>query len=318
MVRTVGFRDIPTFRAFLRGIAGINSHDRDASKSGFVFNLCPQVVEIPRIMLSPVSLFNPCPFANTFEVFNSDPAIGAFGFLNKFLGDHVVSILRKALLFASAFLHQAFSRLSAFALQFLSEFRMAVTMAVDLITSESFSITTDCYIDNSQVNADKVIGFSQGWFGNINADKEIENTIFIYEVGLTLYSAVFEFPIIAKNKGDVNPVSQGFNIDCIATFELPESLVVGYRTVLLEAMGMLFIGLITVRYFADYAYSQLRRKAEFLAYIVIAELMQAYLTFGILRPANFRNVVTCFVKDLHCFKKLLFLLFVSLEFEFQC
>ena len=33
MVRTVGFRDIPTFRAFLRGIAGINSHDRDRNAS---------------------------------------------------------------------------------------------------------------------------------------------------------------------------------------------------------------------------------------------------------------------------------------------
>ena len=312
LVKTVGFRDIATSRTGLRSVSRVNSNNFDAGKFGFILNLCSQVCEVPGMLLSPLAFSNPYPVMNSLQVFKGEPATGALSLFNNILGDYVVYILSKAGFFAFAFLHQAFGRLCSFALQFLSKFRLSLPVIVNLITGKSFSIAVSGNIDNAQVNAQEIIRACLWRLGHINADVEVENTVSIYKISLPLNAPMLKYPVVAKDEGYVNSIGECFNIDGIGLLEFPDPFIIGNCAVFLETVEMFFVGLIAISDFTNHSDSQLRRKAKLVSSIVIAELMQADLPFGMFGPTDFRNIIAGLVENFHSFKKPLFLFWCCL------
>ena len=97
----------------------------------FVLNLGPQISERPRVMLPSLSFPNPYPVADAGQFFYGDPSTGAFGSQHQFLGDAMIHVIGKAVLFASVFLEKSAARLRSLLLQLTSQFVVALAQTVD-------------------------------------------------------------------------------------------------------------------------------------------------------------------------------------------
>ena len=302
----------------LAGISGINGYQFDASKKRFVFQLKPQIKEAPGMLNSPLAFSNPYPVADAFEVFNGNTPPGAFSLFNNLLGDAVIYVTLESGFLALALLKQSFGRFRTFSLELSSETCISGSGVVKLTAREGFSITCGGDFNDSQVYSQEVIRLTLRWLWNFNTNVEVEHAINIHKVGLTSNTAQVEFSVIAKDEGYVNSVGQGFEIDNVGLLELPDSVVIDYGTMLSELMVFLFVSLIG---FLDLAYgadSHLSRQSELFSDVIVAELVQPYLACYMLFVSHIRDIVAGSVEGFHSLKKLLFLFFVSLEFQFKC
>ena len=308
LVRTVRFGDIPAFGTHLRCIAWVYKDDRYARKLGFILNLRPKVVKCPRMLLPALTFPNPYPVAYAGQIFECDTASGALSLINNSLGDYVVDVSGKALFFALAVFEKALSRLSAFGLKLRAKLGMAFTKAVDMVSGKGFAGGINSDILNAEVNADPVVRFVLRRFGHFDTDVEIENTVLIHKVGLTPDTSGIKLPVIAEGKGNINPLVKSLEIDDIGKLEFPDAVVIDDSTMRLEAAMLLFIPLVRFGGLAYSAYCHLRRQAKLLSDVVIAEMVQFYLSARLMLKGNIGDMVTGSVKGFHRLEKLLFLL----------
>ena len=177
LIRTISFINTTTFGTGSRSITRINRYALNPGKLCFIFNFCPKVVKTPRGMLSSLAFSNRCPIANTAQIFDCDAAFGAFSLFNKILGDNVVDIASKSLLFFSPLFQKPSGRLSAFRLKFAPKFSMSFAKSIDLIAGVNFTVAIGSDIDNSHINAKIISGLVNRGLRNINNNQEIKSLI---------------------------------------------------------------------------------------------------------------------------------------------
>lgn len=85
-----------------------------------VENLLAQIVKRPAMQLAALLPVSPDPRADTFQIFEGNRSLRAFGFQHELLADNVIHVVGKAGFFTATFLKQALGRLCALALQSLS------------------------------------------------------------------------------------------------------------------------------------------------------------------------------------------------------
>lgn len=286
----------------------INQDKMDTGEFSFVFHFGSQIVETPRMLLAPLWLLNPYPITDSFEVFKSNAATGAFSLLNNLFGDHMVDISGKPRFFLPTFLKQAFSGLSSFRLKFLSKSGMSGSKVIDAAPRKMFAVAVSCNIDNAQVNAKKVVGLAFRWFGHFDTNIEIELPVAVNQVSLPACSADVQVPVIAENKGYINSAFQCLDIDSIGKLEFPEPVVVNDSAMWFEFMVFLFIALAGISHFTYSPDSHLGSKPKFLTDGIVAKTMQTYMACCMLLVCYTGNIGASSIERFHSFEKLLLLL----------
>ena len=133
MRRSVAFVNMSTCRAGVRGVTRVTRAHWHASQPCLVLDHGTELEERPAMQRGSLSATNRYPFADTAQVFESDPASGVFRSSHNAFADRVVGVGGKAVLFAGQILEAAARRLRAFALQFGAQ--AAVTAARTLFTA---------------------------------------------------------------------------------------------------------------------------------------------------------------------------------------
>src|ERR1700689_3811541 len=77
--RSVAFVDAATFRAGARCVARIDADQRDAFACRFVGQEGPQLSKRPTMVRAALRPSNRCPFTDSRQVFDGNPAPGVFG-----------------------------------------------------------------------------------------------------------------------------------------------------------------------------------------------------------------------------------------------
>ncbi len=112
----IRFLTMPALVAGAAGVCRVNQHDGYAVNSGLVADKCPQLIESPIGMFSPLGLAQPFLIfphilGNTRKVFQNDSRLSAFCLQYKGLGYAVIRIFLKFGLFAGEFFETTFCRL---------------------------------------------------------------------------------------------------------------------------------------------------------------------------------------------------------------
>lgn len=84
------------YTAHPAGVPWINQRRLHAHQSCPVGDFAARIIERPGAMLSPLTLANRHPFADTLRVFQDHPAPGVFGLLNATPGDAMIHVLGKS------------------------------------------------------------------------------------------------------------------------------------------------------------------------------------------------------------------------------
>src|ERR1700730_17101415 len=119
-------RDVAAFGTFPRCVAGIDGDQRDSGERRLVVEERPELEKGPTVENSPLLAPSPYPFANPRQIFDGDPAPGAFSESNDLLTYHVVRVFGKARLFAGQFLQSTLGCAGLLALQFGAQPAMAL------------------------------------------------------------------------------------------------------------------------------------------------------------------------------------------------
>ena len=167
-------------------VTRVYQDNRNPLSCCFVFDLLAQVIEGPGMMLIPLATFNRHPLANPGKVFQGYANIVPFRLFNNFLGYDVVYILCHPGLFTTAFSEQSFSGPCSLALQFLSQFSVAFSQVVEMVSGIGFAIRIGSNVFYAKINSEKFSYITLRRVFNIASNKEIKNAIAVNKVGFAL------------------------------------------------------------------------------------------------------------------------------------
>ena len=273
------------------GVSGVHQDHRHPGESCFVADKTAELVEAPRVVLSPLALPNPDPLAYPLEVFQGDSPIRALGLQHHLFADAVVSVPAKQGLLAPPLLEESPAGVGALALEPSPELGVTLPQAVDRAAGVGLAIGVGQNIDDAQVNSQHVLGFQQGQLLHVHHHVEVKGLIPERQVGLPLA------------EGHQLPLAGATGVgDSLAPFHRPDGhpvirevaenpVVVGDGAVGAERALGLPVPLIAIGDLGDAADGKLGGQGELLADGVVGQLVEVVLPEEPLLPRYAANPV---------------------------
>jgi hypothetical protein len=207
---TVPFVGMPTRRAFLRGVAGIDEDDLLSQSLGFVPDELFEFVERPVVQLPVERPAAPLLDTDLGQVFeNKDRVIGG----DNLLRDAMVDVSHKPS-FPTGYLAEfPLCRPGAFGLQFLAEMRVLRSRILGALGVKKGVIGADGYVDNPSIDAENTGVLYRRYIGMLDRDVQEENLL-LPVVGdrRGFYHPGEILPVIlGDRKRSLNPSSNGCN-----------------------------------------------------------------------------------------------------------
>lgn len=299
------------------GVLGVNEFDHHACESSFVLDKASELVECPRVLLSPLALPNRDSGKNPLKILKGDSPSSAFSLFNNPLADCVVDIRGEALFLSGAFSDKPQGCFGAFGLELGSQFGMSIAKTVQMPARINRPIGVRRYIHYTEVYAQKAIRLIGLRLRGINHHCEVKGAIIENEVGLSHLPINPRFLICPYSDGDSLPTFEGKNRDLVQPLPGEDALVIDHRRVGLEGVPGLPIRLVTLRDLGYRPHSHLRRKFVVLAKMVVGEMVKVILPECATLKRNLGCVIAGFVKPLHRLKERLVLLLVGRQLDHQ-
>lgn len=301
------------------GIARVYRNDRNARQLRLVLDKAAQLVERPAMPCRPLVASNSYPLADVRQIFQRNPAPGAFRLGDDALTDRVVGVRGKAALFTGESLEAATGRLRAFLLQFLAKSAMAVTNVFDVRSRVRFAVRVNRDVRHAKVYAKKLAHVRRLRRFNLAGREQVELAAHKAQIRLAALR-LEQLPVpLATNEGDTDTTGDGPNGDGVLCNEPPQNpAIVGNRTVRPEGPLGLAVQLVGVNHLADAADHQLRGEAERLFRVVVGEPVEGDTAKDALRPRYITNRVTRGIGRFERLKQRRVLFGSRLQFDLGC
>jgi hypothetical protein len=170
--------------ALLAGVLRINKDPEHTASFRLVSDESPELVKAPRVHAVTLIFLSPYPVANAIEVFECNPASGAFSQRYHRFGNYMIRVSREPLLFLAALLQEPFSAFSALLLQLASQRMIAMSHLVDVGAGMPVTIRIKSNISDPEIHS-KQIGWQLRFsFLDLNADVQIEAAVAIDQIAL--------------------------------------------------------------------------------------------------------------------------------------
>src|SRR5215469_9695125 len=150
--RAVPLVNVATSRALARRASGIHQDDWHRGERRLVDDELPELPERPGVHVGALSLANRYPLADPTQVFELDPAPGAFGLADDSLADDLVDVPGEPGFPAAAPGQQPPGGLGAFRLQPLAELAVSVPHGPDRFPAVRSPIGVGGQVDNTEVH----------------------------------------------------------------------------------------------------------------------------------------------------------------------
>ena len=197
----VSFGRMATDGTFTGRVVSGHELDCHARQFGLIGQLPLQVVERPRMQVSPMLSTSLHPRTNTPEVFKGYPSLRAFGIGNYFFTDAVVGIRREAGLFAPTLLQQSLGGLGSLSLESAADAEVTTPQTADFSASKEFAVARCGQNDKTEINADVIRDRRHYGFRNCYRDEQIELAVSQDKIGLAAWqSKQFPLPVSADKR----------------------------------------------------------------------------------------------------------------------
>jgi hypothetical protein len=271
-------------------------------------------METPRRDCHPLGPANRYPVVDSLEVFQGNPASGAFGLGNDLLADAVVNVSGKALFFATALCKQAFRGPGVFPLQPRPQSAVAMTQRKDVCAAVAVPVTVRRDVDNPQIDAEHVEDCPLGRLGVVDRGEEIPLPIAENEVALSLPGGEEFALLLPAGKGDAFTSLERPDGDAIR-IPAQNPVVVGDRTVSAEHADRLAVQFVDVCDLGNQANNNLRRQVELRLNRVVDQLLKCILAEGLRLPRAPTDGIGRFVGAFQRGEESLRLIWGGLEFH---
>lgn len=305
------------YRASSGGVLGVNEFDHYACEPSLILNKASELVECPRVLLSPLALSNRDSVSDTAQVLQSDTPSSAFCLFNNPLANCMVDIRGEALFLPGAFFDKPQGCLGAFGLELGAKFGMALAETVQMPTRVNCPIRVRCYVHYAKVYAQKTVRLIWYWLRGINHNCQVEDTITENEVGLPHLSINPRFLVCPYSDRDNLATAKSQNRNLVQPLPGEDALVVDHSRMGPEEVLRLSVRLVALRNFGYRSYSHLSRKFVVLTKMAIGEMLKIILPECAAFKGNLGCVIAGFVKPLHRLKESLVLLWVRGQLNHQ-
>src|SRR6266566_3319846 len=196
-----------------------------------------------------------------------------------------------------------FSRLGTTLLKLLPQSVQTLTSLLNLSTTECLTSAIGGYVDNAQVNTQRISRFIRRWGGNIEGHSQIPCSIAIEQIGLPLDGIQTGLLIWPNPERYQDTALDSQKRDGQQAFEGHHALIIDDGTFWLKCGLDALVALIGFTRLANRTNSQLSRKFVGATQFAIHQLLQLKFVGGFFGKGHARYIVTCCVKGMHCIKQ---------------
>ena len=279
LVRPVLLVDNPALRALARRVAGIDANNRHPGADSFVADKATQLPVTPIPKPSPLVAApsrNPC--ADALQVFQGNPASGAFSVSDDSLRYAMVYVFLKPRLFASQFAKPSLGSLGAESLQAATALLVPLAALLDSLATVDGAVAIGCQVDDSQVNAKPI--FRVEGFGFRHVARCGEEPLASNEAKISLPLTVGQqAALVLTNDNRENHTA----FDCpnadsrVVLYETENTLVVSLGAVKPKHGSNRPVDLEGIRNLNDGQHGSLRRQTEPGAHVVVKQFLDSEL-----------------------------------------
>ncbi len=312
--RTIGFLAVSTSGTGPRGVPRINRDHRDSDHLGLVLDEGTELGKRPGRKRRPLGPANRYPITDAVQIFDGDPAPGAFGLGDDFLADNVIDVGSEAPLFFAALVGQSTGRASELPAKLDTQPAMATTERVHLRTGIDCTVAVGGDVHDPEVDAEVVDDLALGGFDIVDGREKIPLPVTQNQIAFAL-SGPEKFPLmLAANEGDLLASGHCPDRDALR-IPAQNTVIIGNRAVGAKDAKRFSVELIGVRHFSDGANRHLGRQPEFRSNRVVDEFLKCVFAEGARLPRLPTDRVRCRVGTFQRGEKYFRLLRGWLEFH---
>ena len=263
-----------------------------------------------------LSVTEPLPTTDAFEILQGNAAFGAFRGLDQGLADTVVCIALETLLAARQLSKPTLGRLCANRLKDGATMLIPLALGLDLLARENVSVTGNGNVHDTQINAEPSGRIELVRFGDFADLMEIPFTVSENQISLTL--SVFKklkLTFASKEWHALTPAHRPDVDRLVSHSPRKNAFVIGDRSVFLERALVLPVEFVRVCDLGFSTYRYLRRQSKLLPNGIVAGVVEIILHECLGIPSHVTDVVARGIGLLKRIKKCIGLLFGWLEFH---
>ena len=314
---SIGFIAMSALRASPAAVARVDEFNRHTGQLSLVFDAVPQVRETPVAESATKRFANRWLDAvpNTFQVFQCDTAAECLCFRHQLLAYLMVRLPLKPALSAGHEFQAAFSILRPLSLVLFTSRCAATAVTVDQLARELLSCAICCDVGDSKVNAKECINIV-GWILRyISGRVQIECSIAINKIGLSLHSVQIASEILAGKEWHNDPAVHSQQTNAVDALKRECAFVICDSTEWLELRTYCLVVSEALDGFADSSHGGLARYCEPFAQVIIAASVTGWLREHTSFKSYFGCVISGSVECFHVGQQCRLLCRVSYEFE---
>jgi hypothetical protein len=288
-----------TETTFPAAVSRIYHDEWNPSECSLVGKELSKLCKCPTMQKSSLPMPSPYPLPDSFEVFDGDPAVGAFSFGYDLLTDYMICISSEPRFFSRESFEMPLGRLTSALLEVCSKACSPTPDARYVRAREGFAVR-GCGDDlNSEIYTQESIYFFNRGIVNVTNRNEIESSTMKQEIGLA---------DLGSNELGLSFAS--LVLEFFPAFYRPDTymlilIVPQYVTVIREGSQGTKSGLplsvdsIGIRNFADSPNDNLSSEREPLAGIVVNEIVQRILSERLFVPCLLADPIAAVIRLTH-------------------
>ncbi len=293
---------VPTNVACATGVAWIDHDHGHTCQRRFKLHEPPKLPKRPVMVSCSVWMPNRSALADTLEVFNGYASRAAFGFRNKLLADDMVGVGLEAALSAAELFQAAFGALCANALKRGASFRVALTRLFNLCSTIDIAVASGGKVDDTKIDAQRVVNLRWWWRIDVARYQQVEASLAIHQITLTLARLQQVLLTRATLKRDVVEASldgpERYRL--LGELEGKDAVIKGDSAMLGVGALALVIQLVAITHLCEATDRKLCTQAVLGADPCIDQRLQGKRAKGLLFPGHTADLVTCSIGLFKC------------------
>ncbi len=305
LIGTVLLINVAALRALARGVPGINEDYGDASTFRFIGDERTELRESPVTQSRALVAPGRNPLKKSLELFKGDPSRGAFGIRHDSLGDAVICVFLKPRLFAGELPEFPPRTSGGEFLQAASAFLVSLTFTFNLAARERLAVAVSGQRNNSEVNAQPILGRKLVCFRNITDCRD--EPLSAHEAKINFAFAIGHQPplMFTHDNRYGNATFNRPKINGTPILRKPDDpIIVRLRCVHTEDRRDPPTGLKGIRNLCDAAYRCLSGQTESISHLAVSQPLEIVLSVGLRVKTYFGEPGTGFITSLQrCFQE---------------
>ena len=285
-----------TNRTGLRGVARIDSDQRNASELGLVRQERAQLMKRPGMQIIALRATEPYSVTDAGQVFDGNTASGAFRLFDNLLANPVVLIGCEACLPAGDRRQSAVGATGPIRLETPALATAALANAKHSVTRKDHAVRVTGNVLDTHINAKPAIRFKGVVFSDAANLVQVVVAIAQDKIALALKRVKhLALTLTANERNGLPPVNRPDGNFGLVQFPGQDSIIVSGRSSLAESVLGSLVELVAVGDDRDHAYGRLSGQAKLLTDSIVCSMVYVVSSEGLTHPGLVADVVSCLV-----------------------